>query len=581
MKKRYFIKQFVTFLIPLLFPLITLGALSFITTQHDMKADINQNSQFLLQQSQQQIEMILSELETLKLALYQNAKVFNELTTILQNPSYTYESLTSYQIIMSYLNALTSSKPYIHSIYIYIDNPYQQYISSLDGLSKIPSIHDTEWFDDFMSYEGQPTVWTSRRVVKQYDLEMTPAEYVTISNIIYPREIGIFLNIRPNYIRNILNKVTAPGGQELFILDEKDRVIFSSSKDIKLKESELHQIVNHSSSFFDMNTTIGDVNVTKVESKRYQWKYVSIIPLSSLYKTPSRILSYTVVFACLSFLVGLALTFYLTRRNYRQLLAITSLIKSAENNITLLKKPVKVKDEYSYIIQNMVRHFIEHRYIQSQLSEKKYRLQVVELLALQSQINPHFLYNTLNSIYWETIGLTGKPNKASKMIENLSDMLSYSFGKKENKVTWDEEIANTTSYIHIQKMRYKDKFDCYFEYDEEIRNLYTMKLLLQPLVENSLKHGIIEKEGFGFIKIKISRQGDRVRLVIIDNGIGIQPERLAAIRQSLQDTDEQSEHIGLMNTNKRLNLMYNANYQFRIQSKPGFGTVITILIPAL
>lgn len=580
MKKRYFVKQFATFLIPLLFPLMILGTLSFITTQHDLKAEINQNSQFLLQQSQQQIDMILNELDTLKLALYQNARVFNELSTILQNPRFSYEGLASYQIMMSYLNALSSSKPYIHSIYVYVDNPYGQYISTLDGLARITESHDTQWFDDFMAYDGPPAEWTTRRAVKPYSLE-TPTEYVTISNIIYPQQIGIFLNIRPSYIRNILQNATAYDAQELFILDEQNRVIFANSE-LLLQDEELARIAEHEPSSFEMAASIGKVNVALVESKPYEWKYVSIIPLDTLYRTPSRILYYTILFAGVSFIGGLVLTYYLTRRNYRQLLTITSLIRSAENNSALLKPPRKVKDEYTFIIQNIVRHFIEHRYVKTQLSEKKYRLQVVELLALQAQINPHFLYNTLNSIYWETVGLTGKPNQASDMIENLSDMLSYSFGNPNNTVTWSEEIANTISYLKIEKIRFADKFDYTFEYDPEIQEMKTMKLLLQPLVENSVKHGILKKDGFGRIKVKIYRVHAYFRVVIIDDGVGIPQARLAEIRQSMlaaDAMDERADHIGILNTNKRLSLMYEDHYQFHIKSKLRLGTVITIVVP--
>ena len=294
-------------------------------------------------------------------------------------------------------------------------------------------------------------------------------------------------------------------------------------------------------------------------------------------------MSYTVFFAGVSLVFGLAIAFLLTRRNYRQLVTISSLIKSAEKNITPVKLPKKVKDEYSYIIQNMIAHFIEHQFIKTQLSEKKYRLQTAELLALQSQINPHFLYNTLHSIYWETVSLTGKPNKASEMLESLSDLLSYSLNNPTGKVTWEEEINHTRHYLFIQKHRYKDQFDAYFEYDEEILHLHTIRLVLQPLVENSLYHGIKEKDGFGLIKIKISRRGDEhLRVVVIDNGVGIAPDQLAALRQKLQRIDEQAEtheHIGLVNTVKRLSLIYNMNYRFVIRSKVRFGTTITIEVP--
>ncbi|MFB9276891.1 cache domain-containing sensor histidine kinase [Cohnella cellulosilytica] len=580
MKKRYFVKNLAAFLIPLLVPLLVLGSVSFFSTQHNMKQDINRNSQFLLLQSQRQLEMILRELDTLKLALFQNSRVFNELSALLQQPRFTYESSKTYQIISRYMNALTSSKPYIDSIYFYSDNDYGRFLSSVEGLSSLDRFRDTEWFRTFMAYEGSPAEWTEKRAVRLYDFESYPTEVVSLYNVLAAGKIGIILNIRPAYIESLLASVTHYEGQKLLVLDERNRVIFSGDKEIGIAPADLADIAGHSESFFDIRLPFGKANVTKIESERYRWKYVSIIPHASLYETPSRIVNYTVLSACLSFLCGLLLTYYLTRRNYRQLLAITSLLRSAENNKSQLQSPKKVTDEYSYILQNMVSHFIEHRYIKTQLSEKKYKLQVMELLALQSQINPHFLYNTLNSIYWETVGLTGKPNKASEMVEHLSDILSFSLSHPASLVTWEEELANTVSYIEIQKRRYKDKFDVLFEYGQEVLGCRTMKLLLQPLVENSLYHGIKEKDGPGRIKIKIARRETDVEATIIDNGIGIGRERLVFLRQALLDTEEPSSHIGLINTNKRLRLIYDSGYAIRLLSKPGLGTVVRIRIPA-
>ncbi|OUS74357.1 sensor histidine kinase [Paenibacillus sp. MY03] len=578
MKRRYFAKYLATFLIPLLFPLLILGSLSFFTTQHDMKKDINRNSHFLLTQSQNQLELILREIDTLKLALFQNSRVFNELSAILQQPEFSYESSKSYQLAFSFINAMTSSKPYIDSFYFYSDNPYRRFVSSADGISSLDHFRDTSWFINFMNYKGPPAEWTERRKVAAYDLQQT-TDVVTIYHVLAEEKIGIFLNIRTAYIERLLRDITNYEGQLFLVLDEGNRVLFANRPQYDIGEAELAAIASREEASFEMELPGGEAGVTKIESGRYGWKYVSVIPHASLYETPSRILNYTVLFACVSFALGLLLTLYLTRRNYRQLLAITSLIRSAENNKSQLQSPKRVKDEYTYIMQNMVQHFIEHRYVQTQLSEKKYKLQFMELLALQSQINPHFLYNTLNSIYWETVGLTGKPNKASTMIEHLSDMLSYSFSNPANEVTWEEEIANTSSYIHIQKQRYKEQFDVEFQYGEDVLPYYTLKLLLQPLVENSLYHGIKEKNGRGLIRIRITRAGEELRLRVVDNGIGIPEERLAYLRQALSDEGEPSRHIGLVNTHRRLRLMYDAGYELRLWSKEGLGTVVSIRLP--
>ncbi|WP_019637364.1 sensor histidine kinase [Paenibacillus fonticola] len=580
MREKYFIKHLARFLIPLLIPIIILGSLSTISTQHDIKADINQNSSFLLQQSQTQLEMILNELDTLYLALYDNKDIFNELSSVLKNPYYTYESSTSNRIISSFLNAFTSSKPYIQSFYLYVDNPHHRFLSSVDGLVTLDHYYDTEWYGLFMDYTGMPTKWTTRRNIRFYDFETNPTAMVTFYNVLVPQKIAIILNIRPKYIENILDDITTYEGQQLFVLDENNHVIFSNHKhEAFFQDEDIQRIANQPAEFFDMRTPQGMINVTKVESERYKWKYVSAIPHSELYKTPTRIFNYTLFFTGISVVCGFILTYYLVSRNYKQLKMIRTLIKSADDRLTPLEPPGKVRDEYSYIIHNMITHFIEHRYIHTQLLEKKYRLQVMELLALQSQINPHFLYNTLHSVYWESVALTGKPNKASEMIEDLSDMLSYSFSNPTKTVTWAEEIANSVSYINIQKKRYKDKFDVLFEYEEETTKLSTMKLILQPLLENSIYHGIKEKEDFGLIKVKLVRKENRLSIIVLDNGAGIEPVKLSEINRQLRSDEEPALHVGMFNTNKRLMLMYNDQYSLRIRSKPDFGTMVEIIIP--
>ncbi|MNJ70082.1 Sensor histidine kinase YpdA [compost metagenome] len=106
-----------------------------------------------------------------------------------------------------------------------------------------------------------------------------------------------------------------------------------------------------------------------------------------------------------------------------------------------------------------------------------------------------------------------------------------------------------------------------------------MKLLLQPLLENSIYHGIKEKEGPGLIKVKLTRKEEMLSIVVIDNGTGIEPERLKEIMHQLESDEERTKHVGMFNTNKRLKLMYNHMYSFRLRSKPGFGTMVEIIIP--
>jgi two-component system sensor histidine kinase YesM len=147
-------------------------------------------------------------------------------------------------------------------------------------------------------------------------------------------------------------------------------------------------------------------------------------------------------------------------------------------------------------------------------------------------------------------------------------------------VTLKTEIAVTLNYIEIQMIRYKEKFHVIWEYEEEIVKYNVLKLIFQPLIENSLYHGIKEKEGKCCIKIRISVKKSQLHIVVIDNGIGIMPERLVEVRKLLESNNlDHLRNIGLLNTQKRLKLTYGENYGIHLRSKFGWGTAVYITIP--
>ena len=217
-----------------------------------------------------------------------------------------------------------------------------------------------------------------------------------------------------------------------------------------------------------------------------------------------------------------------------------------------------------------------------QLSERKYRMKVLELLALQSQINPHFLYNTLHTISWKSIAITKKPNEISGMIDNLSTILKYVLSNSNEMVTLDEEIYYTMCYVNIQSVRYRNRFRVKWTYDDDnLAEIMIMKLIFQPLIENSIYHGIKEKEGEGVISVRLVRDGSFLKIWLIDNGLGMTRERLDEIREMLKPEKDtiKSDHIGLYNVNKRLLLTYGDSYRIRIKSAYGRGTAIFIKFP--
>jgi two-component system LytT family sensor kinase len=189
--------------------------------------------------------------------------------------------------------------------------------------------------------------------------------------------------------------------------------------------------------------------------------------------------------------------------------------------------------------------------------------------ALANQINPHFLFNTLTSI---SSLIRSQPETARVLIVKLSGLLRRLLRSQEHFVTLREELAAVEEYLDIERVRFGPSLRVDTQVEESSLELIVPSMILQPLVENSIKHGLSRKMGEGRISIRVSRRAGHAVIEIVDNGVGIPADRLAAT----------SEHgIGLSNVNERLRVIYGANYQLKLESAPGNGTSARIEIPEL
>lgn len=211
-------------------------------------------------------------------------------------------------------------------------------------------------------------------------------------------------------------------------------------------------------------------------------------------------------------------------------------------------------------------------------------LQKAELKALQAQINPHFLYNTLDTIVW--MAQSNKMEQVIEIVRALSSFFRIALSKGQDWITIEQEIEHVRCYLTIQKMRYRDILDYKIDVDEDILNGTILKLTLQPLVENALYHGIKNKRSGGTITVHARRaDNDRVSLEIEDNGVGFTPYRLARIKAAMNDdTDDftfKESGFGLENVNKRIRLYYGKEYGLSVESRFQEGTRVTVTIPLL
>ncbi|TNJ61605.1 sensor histidine kinase [Paenibacillus hemerocallicola] len=580
MKKQFFLKNLALFLILLLIPLIIYGASSIALTQNELKNNINTNNDSILKQTKENVELVLNEIDQLSLVYDTNADIGFEMDAILQSYSTTYERNAVTKIIKGFMNADPSARPYINSIYVYYESGGSRFFSSSEGVVNLAQEADNAWYASYRNQDPNKTFWTEAREIKRASFDEKPLQIMTIYHRMSSRNGVIILNILPQYIENILTSITPLPEQSLLIMNADKQVLFKNSNAALLQDIDLNQISESPLNFFTLKFASGYYIISKFQSDRYGWQYLSIVPQHTLYEFPSQLGKLMLMLLVAAFLIGLGLAYIITRRNYGQISKIVHILDSAESGNPLPPMSTRITDEYSYIINNILKTFIEHSFLKITLSEKKFRMKAMELTALQAQINPHFLFNTLRTIYWKSFALSGKQNDVSLMIENLSDLLDYSLSKPEERVTLEEEIRRTISYTDIQQVRYKDKFDLIWDVDEEVNRHTVIKLILQPIIENSIYHGIREKEGKSLIKVKAFAANSLLRISIIDNGAGIDPETMKTIKEKLKDSEDYSDHIGLFNTDKRLKLTYGEAYGLQLRSKPGFGTVVSMSIPS-
>lgn len=253
------------------------------------------------------------------------------------------------------------------------------------------------------------------------------------------------------------------------------------------------------------------------------------------------------------------------------------IFSKAENGDISSNSRPRLDDEFDMVMNNILLMFIKTTYMKNQLMERKQQLAVAELRSLQMQINPHFLLNTLQTLDFEALKLLSGPSSINSIIHDLSDILKYALGNPLHKERISEELDYLKRYVNIQHYRFGENFIVYYEIEDELLDYHVPRLILQPLLENSITHGVQVLDHKGYIKLKIFHRDKFMHFRIIDNGVGMEQREITALY--VQINDPQSRNIGLTNVNRRLILEYGEASGLHILSKKGMGTSISFRIP--
>ncbi|MBQ9008399.1 MAG: sensor histidine kinase [Clostridia bacterium] len=486
--------------------------------------------------------------------------------------------------------------PYVDSGCIYFDDGGDCYLSSTEYLARLSESTDTGWFESYRQASPDLSVWTENRTLPQAD--GSGKKVLAIYSRIYvendpDKSCGILiLNIDCEPLESILERGYTQYETVAMITAESGRILFrspSADAALPVSLSELGPFIHtrfedtwqqDSSGLRKMQLGTDGFLCMIQRLSRFGWHLVLLTPPEKLYAPVNRMILLLIFMIFLTLLCGVTFAAYTAHQKMRDIARVRDSIQRAKDGQSTVALPGRVS-VYSQTLREIIDTFLDKDYLTIQLSERQHYAQVLELKALQSQLNPHFLFNTLTTIQWKAIALTGGQNDASNMIEYLSDILRYSLDDSSRMSTVREELAMLDSYIAIQRIRYGDRLRYSCSCAPEVTDQYVIRMLLQPLVENSIHHGMSENRACLTVLVEIAKEQGRLLIRVTDDGKGIESAKLQEIRDALANpSEEHGGHIGLYNVSKRMMLTYGGNIP-HIRSTPGEGTVITLRLPLL
>ncbi|MGP4042480.1 sensor histidine kinase [Gracilibacillus sp. D59] len=584
MNNKILLKNIVLFLFPLLIPVFILGSFAIIITDKYMKESITNNNLNTLQQLEQQTNIVLNEMHLLHLDYNWNPQIILSLQNILDSDYLTLDQKRNLEYGRGTLRRKDIATDYIHSIYVYYMNDKDRVLTSSSGVRNIDTMYDQDWYKEFNSNSTNEKLWFETRNIAPYEF-VKPDPVITIYKNVFktnaPNAEGlIVLNINQDFFKNLISELNHYHNQSIFVIDENNNKLYGNSISDEMEINDLS--LTNKQETYELKINNKNYIVNQLYSEEHKLRYYSVIEKDIIYFLPNQLRLLTIVFVFLSLILGAATIYYLSRKNARHVSDIIKILNTTNQNEKELIKNVSFKDnEYQLIVRRILKNYIAQNNLEKELNNKEYQLQSAELLALQNQINPHFLSNTLAIIYWRAMALTGKPNKVTKMLETLTDILNFSLRIKHHTVTLEEEIENTKNYLEILAIRSDKYFDVEWDYSPDLKHVQVLKFILQPIIENSLQHGFDYESDADclHLKIKIRLDHEIIRFTVIDNGQGIESDRLHDLQNKINKNEYTTDHIGLTNIQKRLSLIYNHDYKFIIRSKKGCGTVIIIEHP--
>jgi two-component system, sensor histidine kinase YesM len=477
--------------------------------------------------------------------------------------------------ILSFLRPFKTSYQDLQNVSLIVTNPtipiYRNEIISEN------SVRVEDWYRQVVALDNK-VLWSNG-----YDYEM-PGTIVLgrkLSHLVYDSFLGVLrIELSKDYFFNTLHKVKESGNGWFDIIDSKNNYVYTgmSTNDFRFKVAVYNEykklLLEKPSKTAVINVNNKKFMTVQDEIQFTGWKILYTLPFTG-YTDAIKKLKYAAAgFLLLSALLFIAISWFLASKFTKKIRELSHSMEKIQTGQFDVFITYPANDEIGYLIRGFnimaskLKELIEEVYI------IKIKKKESELLALQAQINPHFLYNTLASI--SMLGMRIGGEDITRMSNSLARFYKKSLSNGKNIIKIKDEIEQVKAYMDIQNIRFKNKINVVFEINESVMEARSLKLMLQPFVENAIAHGMWKNKKTLNIRLIVLQEGDNILWKIIDDGVGISQIRLKDI---LSSDENRETGYGIVNVDQRIKLFFGDSYGVSIFSKVGIGTVVSIITP--
>jgi two-component system, sensor histidine kinase YesM len=577
----------------IIIPLVVTSIISYSIYKNSMLNEISDYSLKIVNQLNNNIDTYLEDMVGISiLPMYDK-----DLQNFLQNGNgYDYTDQKNIDLykqdkLHNFLFTLNNLRTEIDGVFIYSSEGKVYYNirgKGIVGSGKINEKYDytsSEWYKKAKAENGKSVIIGTHL---QDQVLASDKRVFSIAKIIkdinYGTDIGsILIDVDLSKIEEICKGVIYSNRERIIILDNSDKIIYSSlgAEKIDAVNTGLKKMegVEHGSYYSDLYGE--EYLVTFTKSQYSEWRTVRLVPIVQLLHATQIIKRLTFVISMLSMFFAVLFLFFIAKKISYPIHKLKSKMELVEKGDFDVSVDIKSKNEIGMLGDKFNKMVTKLRDLVRTVYQVQIQNKEAQLIALQNQINPHFLYNTLDSIHM--MAEINSDFEVSKMITTLAKLLRYSIKSSNDLVTIRDEIKHVKNYITIQEVRYENKFKFFLDIDKTLEEYKILKLILQPLVENCIYHGIKDNEAACYILVTAELEGDLITIRVIDNGMGMTEERLAEVKESIikNDRNVEEKSIGICNVNNRIKTYFGEKFGLEVSSKQNAGTEISIHIPAV